>query len=196
MQLLLVVKLDELTSLLLFDKALLAWRDTTFEKCWQSWLLFMKSQQIERNEIIILHQRLAGKEVHPLVLNFCVSLFSCSLLWKDDFYERRLLAISFDALELQYKFTRSRLAKGVSILSTLRQRCIFYEWQNTMVGAKKARSYLEELAKRNGTRLNSMKAIRNWRCVATEIRNEREINKLIEAKRREVNKWLEYNPYS
>ena len=51
MQLLILVKVGELTRLILFDKALLAWSDTTCDKCWQSWLLFMKSQQIERNEI-------------------------------------------------------------------------------------------------------------------------------------------------
>jgi hypothetical protein len=136
--------------------------------------------------------------LHPLVLNFCMSLFSCSLLWdlQDDFNERRLLATSFAALELQCKLTRSSLAKGVSILSTLRQRCIFYKWHRTMVDTKKARCYLEELAKRNGTRLNLMRAIQNWRYAAKEIRNEREINMLIEAKRREVYNWLEDNPFS
>ncbi len=56
-----LAKVDELTRLILFDKALLAWSDTTYEKCWKSWLLFMKLQQIERNEINVVHQQLAGK---------------------------------------------------------------------------------------------------------------------------------------
>ncbi len=127
-----------------------------------------------------------------------MSLFSCSLLWnlQDDFNERRLLATSFAALELQRKDTRSRLAKGVSIVSASRQRCILYKWHHTMVETKKVRCHLEELAKSNETRLNLMRAIQYWRYVAKEIRDEREIKILIEAKRREVNKWLEGDPYS
>ena len=69
------VMVDALTQTLIrFGKAIIAWSDTTCEKCWQSWLLFMKNQKIERNELILMREQLAGKIASSSLCAHIISL--------------------------------------------------------------------------------------------------------------------------
>ena len=61
---------------ILFDKACIAWSDTTVEKCWHSWLLFKNAQQKDRNERVCMRQQLAGKSQssYDVPLHFALML--------------------------------------------------------------------------------------------------------------------------
>lgn len=137
-----------------------------------------------------LRVRLFLRTYQLLLTWFSYSLYLSSA---DEFNERRLLATAFAALEVQCQYTRSRLVKGRSQVSALRQRCIISKWQCAIIDLRNVRYAKEVKAKRNGSRLCLMRALQSWRSGAKENRKEREIRLMIEAKRRQVNNWLEGN---
>ena len=106
-----------------------------------------------------------------------------------------MLATTFAALELQCNYTRSRLAKGSRYVSALRQRSILHKWHHSMMNARKLRYSKMERAKRSGNRLSLKIAMQTWRSGAIVSRKAREMDLLIEAKRKQIHEWLEERRY-
>jgi hypothetical protein len=79
---------------ILFDKAYIAWSDTTVEKCWHCWLLFKNTKQKDRNERMCMHQQLAGTSTSSYngLLHFALMLVS-------PFNSPKMISISVDCLQ-------------------------------------------------------------------------------------------------
>jgi len=148
-------------------KAIMAWRDTVTEKCWQSWILHTAEQKRER-KALELKQEISS----------------------DVFNRRRLLAKSFASLEEHCHYTQSQIQETQQKFATLKQRQILMKWLRVTAKAQKTRRKREKKATKHGKRLLLFRVIQSWQVGVQICKKEHEVDMLVKAKWKEVEKWL------
>jgi hypothetical protein len=108
----------------------------------------------------------------------------------EDFNARRLLAKSFAAWEEQCYYTKAILSQVRQKASERQQRFIFTTWRDLTIKATSELSYKEEKATKFGRRLHLRVAIHQWSTGTVLSKKEREMEKLIEEKMKQVKGWL------
>lgn len=108
----------------------------------------------------------------------------------DDFNENRLLAKSMAAWEEQCHYTKSLLCEALKRVHTIRQKAIFAKWETITINAKIERSAKENEASKYGQRLLLRRSIHCWKSGAMICKQDREMERLIALKWKEVNQWL------
>ena len=148
-------------------KAIMAWRDTLVEKCWQSWIFYTAEQKRQRKALELKHEISA-----------------------DVFNRRRLLAKSFASLEEHCHYTQSLIQEAQQRFASLKQRQIFKMWLRVTVKAQKMRRKREKKATKHGRRLLLLRVMQLWQVGVDICKKEHEVDMLVEAKWKEVEQWL------
>ena len=148
-------------------KAVLAWRDTVTEKCWQSWILYTAEEKSHRKALELKNEISA-----------------------DVFNRRRLLAKSFASLEEHCHYTQSLIQEAQQRFTTLKQRRIIKKWLRITVKAQKARRKREKKATKHGRRLLLLRVIQYWQVGVKISKKEHEVDMMVKAKWKEVEQWL------
>ena len=148
-------------------KAIMAWRDTVLEKCWQRWILHTAEQKRQRKALELKNEISA-----------------------DVFNRRRLLAKSFASLEEHCHYTQSLIQEAQQRFATHKQRRILMKWLRITVKAQKSRRKREKKATKHGKRLLLSRVMQSWQVGVQICKKEQEVDILVKAKWEEVEKWL------
>ena len=148
-------------------KAIMAWRDTLLEKCWQSWIMYTAEEQAKR-KALELKQEISS----------------------DVFNRRRLLAKSFASLEEHCHYTQSLIQETQQRFATHEQRRVLKIWLRITVKAQKTRRKREKKAAKHGRRLLLLRVIQSWQVGVQLCKKEHEVDMLVKAKWKEVEQWL------
>jgi len=149
-------------------KAIMAWRDTLLEKCWQSWIIYTAEEQAKRKALELKNEISA-----------------------DVFNRRRLLAKSFASLEEHCHYTQSLIQEAQQKFATHKQRLIINKWLRVTVKALKTRRKREKKAAKHGRRILLLRVMQYWQVGVQICKKEHEVDMLVKAKWEEVEKWLE-----
>ena len=108
----------------------------------------------------------------------------------DDFNEKRLLPKAFASLEEYGNYSRALVDEGRHRVSVIQLRSMLGKWCFVASRVKRERSLRERKARKHGNKLLMLRAIHSWQLGVSYCKEEREMDKMIQAKWSEVNKWL------
>jgi hypothetical protein len=108
----------------------------------------------------------------------------------DDFNERRLLAKSLAAWQEMCDYMKFTLNQVRLTVSGRYRGLILAKWRDLTRKGSADRSSKEDRAMEFGKRLRLRMAIHQWRSGRILFKKEREMEKLVEAKRMQIYSWL------
>ncbi|KAL3791254.1 hypothetical protein HJC23_000871 [Cyclotella cryptica] len=148
-------------------QAYLSWCDVINEKCFQQWRKFKDNEKEQKTQRALKRLQLA-----------------------DDFNERRLLAKSLVAWQEMCDYMKLTLYQVRRKVSRRYRGLILTAWQELTIKARAQRRCIEERATKFGQRLCLRTAIHQWRSGSIFFKKEREMERMIAAKRMQVYNWL------
>ncbi|KAL7522383.1 hypothetical protein ACHAWX_007048 [Stephanocyclus meneghinianus] len=151
----------------LHRNAYLSWCDVTHEKYFRQWRKVKDEEKKRKNQRALKRRQLA-----------------------DDFNERRLLAKSLAAWQEMCDYMKLTVHQVRLKVSGRYRGLLLARWRDLTIKVRADRSSKENCAMTFGKRLRLRMVIHQWRSGIILFKKEREMEKLVEAKRMQIYSWL------